>query len=134
MDRFSASVCMFGTALRAGFIYHLSVFVLDEVLMLFSWLYRSYQRRYQIREIEDRHVNRTRKHSNGITTFRSFSNRSLKNGIICLLAILSEALGASIGTLLYPGYGTLVCDRLGANVAYILWLVCSFIARGRKNK
>ena len=58
--------------------------------------------------------------SDGEITVCSFTKRTMRNLLVCVAAIVAEAVGASIGTYFYPGYGTLICDRLFANAPYIL--------------
>lgn len=121
MDRLDASRAMFWTSLRCCFVYHLSVFLFDEMVMMVRWGYQVYQRR-RGGKVEDRLVRRVpRKAGRGVVSVRSFVERTWRNLLVCLVAIVAEAVGASVGTLLYPGNGTLICDRVFGNVAYLLY-------------
>lgn len=121
MGRLDASRAMFWTSLRCCFVYHLSVFLFDEVVMVVRWGYQVYQRK-RGRRLEDQPVRRVpRKAGSGVISVQSFVERTWRNLFVCVLAIVCEAVGASVGTLFYPGNGTLVCDRLLGNVAYLLY-------------
>lgn len=121
MDRLDASRAMFWTSMRCCFVYHLSVFLFDEMAMVVRWGYQVYLRK-RGRRLEDRAVRRVpRKARNGVISVQSFMERTWRNLFVCVLAIVAEAVGASVGTLLYPGNGTLVCDRLFGNVAYLIY-------------
>ena len=114
MDRWDASRAMFWTALRSGFVYHLALFAFEEIHICISWICALWRKNHDQPLIEDD------KKKSTTLTLATVSSKTLKNAIICVAAILSEALGASIGTLIYPGYGTLICDRLFSNCAYFL--------------
>lgn len=116
MDRWSASRAMFWTALRSGFVYHLALFTFEEICIFISWVRCHWKRRNNALMIEDE------KNDKKVTTvtISTVSTKTIKNAIICIAAMISEALGASIGTLISPGYGTLIFDRLLGNCAYFL--------------
>ena len=111
MDRWDASRAMFWTALRSGFVYHLALFAFEEIYICFIWI-RSIWKQKNQQLLEDK--NET------AITLKTVSSKTIKNAIICIAAMMAEALGASIGTLISPGYGTLICDRLFSNCAYFL--------------
>lgn len=111
MDRWDASRAMFWTALRSGFVYHLALFTFEEIRICFIWI-RSIWKQKNQQLLEDK--NET------AITLKTVSSKTIKNAIICIAAMMAEALGASIGTLISPGYGTLICDRLFSNCAYLL--------------
>ena len=111
MDRWDASRAMFWTALRSGFVYHLALFAFEEIRICFIWI-RSIWKQKNQQLLEDK--NET------AITLKTVSSKTIKNAIICIAAMMAEALGASIGTLISPGYGTLICDRLFSNCAYLL--------------
>lgn len=111
MDRWDASRAMFWTALRSGFVYHLALFAFEEIHICFIWI-RSIWKQKNQQLLEDK--NET------AITLKTVSSKTIKNAIICIAAMMAEALGASIGTLISPGYGTLICDRLFSNCAYLL--------------
>ena len=111
MDRWDASRAMFWTALRSGFVYHLALFTFEEIRICFIW-FRSIWKQKNQQLLEDK--NET------AITLKTVSSKTIKNAIICIAAMMAEALGASIGTLISPGYGTLICDRLFSNCAYLL--------------
>lgn len=120
MSRPEASSAMFWTSLRCSFAYHISMFVFNEMVLVVSWVYQHY-RRNQPKRLEDQPTRRSsRKHGDGEITVCSFTKRTMRNLLVCVAAIVAEAVGASIGTYFYPGYGTLICDRLFANAPYIL--------------
>ena len=120
MSRPEASYAMFWTSLRCSFAYHISMFVFNEMVLIVSWVYQHY-RRNQPKRLEDQPTRRSsRKHGDGEITVCSFTKRTMRNLLVCVAAIVAEAVGASIGTYFYPGYGTLICDRLFANAPYIL--------------
>lgn len=111
MDRWDASRAMFWTALRSGFVYHLALFAFEEIHICYIWI-RSIWKQKNQQLLEDK--NET------AITLKTVSSKTIKNAIICIAAMMAEALGASIGTLISPGYGTLICDRLFSNCAYLL--------------
>ncbi len=111
MDRWDASRAMFWTALRSGFVYHLALFAFEEIHICFIWIRSIWLQKNQ-QLLEDK--NET------AITLKTVSSKTIKNAIICIAAMMAEALGASIGTLISPGYGTLICDRLFSNCAYLL--------------
>ena len=120
MSRPEAASAMFWTSLRSCFAYHISMFVFNEMVLIVSWVCQ-YYRRNQPKRLEDKPTRRlTRKNQGGEITVYSFTKRTMKNLLVCVAAIIAEAVGASIGTYFYPGYGTLVCDRLFANAPYFL--------------
>lgn len=102
---------MFFTGIRVSFVYHLSVFLVEETYLLFSWL----RRRKEKKEVKVLGVGSGKKDA-----LSSFGKKSLRNLIICVLAIVSEGIGASLGTYLYPGSGALVGSRVCGTVAYLL--------------
>ena len=107
MSHSEAAVSMFFTGIRVSFVYHLSVFLVEETYLLYSWL----RGRSGKKELK------SGKKSEAVS---SFGKKSLRNLIICVLAIVSEGLGASLGTYLYPGSGALVGSRVCGTVAYLL--------------
>ena len=111
IDRWDASRAMFWTALRSGFVYHLALFAFEEIRICFIWILSIWKQKNQ-QLLEDK--NET------AITLKTVSSKTIKNAIICIAAMMAEALGASIGTLISPGYGTLICDRLFSNCAYLL--------------
>lgn len=111
MDRWDASRAMFWTALRSGFVYHLALFAFEEIHICYIWI-RSIWKQKNQQLLEDK--NET------AITLKTVSSKTIKNAIICIAAMMAEALGASIGTLISPGYGTLICNRLFSNCAYLL--------------
>ena len=112
MDRWDASRAMFWTALRSGFVYHLALFAFEEIRICILWV-RSVWRKKNQQLLEDQ--------KDTAITLRTVSSKTVKNAIICIAAMMAEALGASVGTLISPGYGTLICDRLFSNCAYLLY-------------
>ena len=111
MDRWDASRAMFWTALRSGFVYHLALFAFEEIHICYIWI-RSIWKQKNQQLLEDK--------NDTAITLKTVSSKTIKNAIICIAAMMAEALGASIGTLISPGYGTLICDRLFSNCAYLL--------------
>ena len=111
MDRWDASRAMFWTALRSGFVYHLALFAFEEIHICYIWIRSIWkQKNQQLREDKNETA----------IILKTVSSKTIKNAIICIAAMMAEALGASIGTLISPGYGTLICDRLFSNCAYLL--------------
>ena len=104
MERGEASKAMFWTSLRAGFVYHLALFTFEEGYLIYLWV-RSVLARRRGEVVESRVC---RKGKGGEITLQSFAKKSVK------------AIGASIGTYVYPGYGTLALDRLFGTCAYLL--------------
>lgn len=102
---------MFFTGIRVSFVYHLSVFLVEETYLLFSWL----RQRKEKKEVKLLGMKPSKKNAS-----TSFGKKSLRNLIVCVLAILSEGIGASLGTYLYPGSGALVGSRMCGAVAYLL--------------
>ena len=102
-----AAVSMFFTGIRVSFVYHLSVFLVEETYLLFSWL-RQRKEKKEVKKPSKKNAS------------TSFGKKSLRNLIICVLAILSEGIGASLGTYLYPGSGAFVGSRMCGAVAYLL--------------
>ena len=102
---------MFFTGIRVSFVYHVSVFLVEEAYLLLVWL-RERSGKKELRLLEGR--------SKKKDSVSSFGKKSLRNLIICVLAIVSEGLGASLGTYLYPGSGALVGSRVCGTVAYLL--------------
>ena len=100
------------TGIRVSFVYHVSVFLVEEAYLLFTWL-RQRSGKSEVRLLEGK----SRKKGDSVS---SFGKKSLRNLIICVLAIVSEGLGASLGTYLYPGSGALVGSRVCGTVAYLL--------------
>ena len=120
MSRSEASCAMFWTSMRCCFAYHISMFVFNEMVLIVSWV-RQHYRRNEPKSLEDQPTRRlSRRHGGGEITVGSFAKRTMKNLVVCVVAIVAEAVGASIGTYFSPGYGTLICDRLFANAPYIL--------------
>lgn len=113
MDRWDASRAMFWTALRSGFVYHLALFAFEEIRIFIAWIRCGWNKKHDVLKIEDE------KHSTAVG-FTTVSTKTIKNAIICVAAMISEALGASLGTLIYPGNGTLIFDRLFANCPYFI--------------
>ena len=105
-----AAVSMFFTGIRVSFVYHLSVFLVEETYLLFSWLCQRKEKKVMVLGGKPSKKNAS----------SSFGKKSLRNLIICVLAILSEGIGASLGTYLYPGSGALVGSRVCGTVAYLL--------------
>ena len=108
MERGEASKAMFWTSLRAGFVYHLALFTFEEGYLIYLWVRRVVESRV------------CRKGKGGEITLQSFAKKSVKNVLLCVVGVLAEAIGASIGTYVYPGYGTLALDRLFGTCAYLL--------------
>ena len=102
---------MFFTGIRVSFVYHLSVFLVEETYLLFSWL----RQRKEKKEVKLLGMKPSKKNAS-----TSFGKKSLRNLIVCVLAILSEGIGASLGTYLYPGSGAFVGSRMCGAVAYLL--------------
>lgn len=115
MDRGEASKAMFWTSIRAGFVYHLALFTFEEGYLIYLWVRRVLARRRG--QVEDMVCRRGK---GGEITLQSFAKKSLKNALLCVVGVLAEAIGASLGTYMYPGYGTLVLDRLFGTCAYLL--------------
>lgn len=116
MERGEASKAMFWTSLRAGFVYHLALFTFEEGYLIYLWV-RSVLARRRGEVVESRVC---RKGKGGEITLQSFAKKSVKNVLLCVVGVLAEAIGASIGTCVYPGYGTLALDRLFGTCAYLL--------------
>lgn len=116
MERGEASKAMFWTSLRAGFVYHLALFTFEEGYLIYLWV-RSVLARRRGEVVESRVC---RKGKGGEITLQSFAKKSVKNVLLCVVGVLAEAIGASIGTYVYPGYGTLALDRLFGMCAYLL--------------
>ena len=116
MDRGEASKAMFWTSMRAGFVYHLALFTFEEGYLIYLWVRSVLARRRG--QLEDEPVSRKRK--GGEITLQSFAKKSMKNALLCVVGVLAEAIGASIGTYVCPGYGTLALDRLFGTCAYLL--------------
>ena len=116
MDRGEASKAMFWTSMRAGFVYHLALFTFEEGYLIYLWVRSVLARRRG--QLEDEHVSGKRK--GGEITLQSFAKKSMKNALLCVVGVLAEAIGASIGTYVCPGYGTLALDRLFGTCAYLL--------------
>ena len=116
MSRWEASRAMFWTAMRCGFVYHVALFTFEECAIIINYVRCAWKRKQDVLQIEDD------EHSKNETavTPSTILSKTVKNAIICVFAILSEAIGASLGTLLSPGYGTLICDRLFSAGAYFL--------------
>lgn len=112
MERGEASKAMFWTSLRAGFVYHLALFTFEEGYLIYLWV-RSVLARRRGEVVESRVC---RKGKGGEITLQSFAKKSVKNVLLCVVGVLAEAIGASIGTYVYPGYGTLALDRLSERV------------------
>ena len=106
-----AAVSMFFTGIRVSFVYHLSVFLVEETYLLFSWL----RQRKEKKEVKLLGMKPSKKNAS-----TSFGKKSLRNLIVCVLAMLSEGIGASLGTYLYPGSGAFVGSRMCGAVAYLL--------------
>lgn len=122
LGRWDASCAIFKTAVRAGFVYHVAVFAFEEMFLLFAWLRHRLSRRDAVPRIEDQKKKRRllKDSEKTVVTVSSFAKTSIKNMIVCVAAILSEGLGASLGTLISPGLGTVCFARLGSNAAYFL--------------
>lgn len=118
MDRVEASRAMFWTSLRAGFAYHLALFVFEEGYLAYLWI-RSVLR-WNRGELEER----PRRGKSDAVTVQSFTKKTVRNLLLCVFGMVAEAVGASVGTYIYPGYGTLACDRLFGTCVYMLWRVC----------
>ena len=84
---------------------------MPEIRICFIWI-RSIWKQKNQQLLEDK--NET------AITLKTVSSKTIKNAIICIAAMMAEALGASVGTFISPGYGTLICDRLFSNCAYFL--------------
>lgn len=112
MSHSEAALSMFFTGIRVGFVYHVSVFLVEEAFLLFTWL------RQRTGKSEVRLLGGKLRKKNDSTS--SFGKKSLRNLIICVLAIVSEGIGASLGTYLYPGSGALVGSRMCGMVPYRL--------------
>ena len=111
---------MFWTSLRAGFAYHLALFVFEEGYLVYLWI-RSVLKRNR-GALEVRCARRAK--SEALTVY-AFTKKTVKNLLLCVFGIVAEAVGASVGTYIYPGYGTLAFDRLFGTCVYVLWRVCS---------
>lgn len=119
VSRKEASKTLFVTAIQSGFVYHLSVFLFEEVLLLYSWFRHHFQQSKEVKRVSKYH----RLLNTGVDTaitLKVLVKKSLKNLVICVSAILAEGIGASLGTWVYPGYGTVVGSRLCSNAAYLL--------------
>ena len=86
--------------------------------MAYLWI-RSVLRRNR-GELEER----PRRGKSDAVTVQSFTKKTVRNLLLCVLGMVAEAVGASVGTYIYPGYGTLACDRLFGTCVYMLWRVC----------
>ena len=77
-----AAVSMFFTGIRVSFVYHLSVFLVEETYLLFSWL----RQRKEKKEVKLLGMKPSKKNAS-----TSFGKKSLRNLIVCVLAIRKES-------------------------------------------
>ena len=116
MSRWEASRAMFWTAMRCGFVYHVALFIFEECAIIINYVRSVWRRKQDVLQIEDNEHSK----SEDVVSPSTILSKTVKNAIICVFAIFSEAIGASLGTLLSPGYGTLICDRLFSACAYFV--------------
>ena len=116
MSRWEASRAMFWTAMRCGFVYHVALFTFEECAIIINYVRSVWRRKQDVLQIEDNEHSK----SEDVVSPSTILSKTVKNAIICVFAIFSEAIGASLGTLLSPGYGTLICDRLFSACAYFV--------------
>lgn len=117
--RLEASKTLFVTAIQTGFVYHLSIFLFEEVFLLYSWV-RNHFQRGEKQKLVSKHHRLLNNEIETTTTLQSFVKKSFKNLLVCLVAILGEGLGVVLGNLCRPGAGAVYGGVLCSNAAY--WL------------
>lgn len=118
-NRVEASKSLFITALQTGFVYHVSIFVFEEIVLLYSW-FRNHSQQVKEQKLVTKHHRLLNTEAKTTSTLQSLAKRSLKNLLVCLVAILGEGIGVVLGTLCRPGVGALYGATLCSNAAY--WL------------
>lgn len=144
MPRADASKAMFWTGVRAGFVYHIALFLFEEAYLAIRWITQAYNYCKMVVRLEDEkkddnnnnndnndnNDNNEKNEKKGkgrrykakqIINPTVFFNRTITNLITCILAIFAEGLGASVGTIVSPGFGSLVGSRLGSLIPYYLF-------------
>ena len=135
MPRSDASKAMFWTGVRAGFVYHIALFLFEEAYLAIRWITQVYNCCKMVVRLEDakKEDNNEKdekdekkgkgRHCKGkqIINPTIFFNRTITNLITCILAIFAEGLGASVGTIVSPGFGSFVGSRIGSLIPYYLF-------------
>lgn len=115
--RLEASKTLFLTAIQTGFVYHLSIFLFEELFLLYSWI-RNHFQRVEKQKLVSKHHRLLNNQIETTTTLQSFVNKSFKNLLVCLVAILGEGLGVVLGNLCRPGVGAVCGGVVCSNAAY----------------
>lgn len=136
MPRADASKAMFWTGVRAGFVYHIALFLFEEAYLVIRWIAQAYNCCKMVVRLEDEKKDEKKEGNNEnnenkrkgrrckgkqIINPTVFFNRTITNLITCILAIFAEGLGASVGTIVSPGFGSLVGSRIGSLIPYYLF-------------
>lgn len=124
-DRIEAAGRIFITACRCAIVYHFARLVVD-ISVVACNVYRRVKRLQIAHDCSCNHSCTHEKHQDN-TDIHSVIRQTHKEAIqvikrkamISLIALFVEALGAAVGTLLVPGSGTLILDRIGKNVVYM---------------
>ncbi|KAJ0394586.1 hypothetical protein ATCC90586_003165 [Pythium insidiosum] len=114
-SRFAAASLMLQTGMRANFLGHFAIFIVEEAHQIILILYRRYKSnrkalRGSTKENEEKEEG----------SEPSFLAITLKNATRSSLAVVTGGLGAAVGTLVRPGFGTMVGAMLGDTVAYLI--------------
>lgn len=117
--RLEASKTLFVTAIQTGFVYHVSIFLFEEALLLYSWFRKRFQR-VQEQKLVSKHHRLLNSGVETTATVQSLVKKSLKNLLVCIVAILGEGVGVALGNLCYPGIGATCGGVVCSNAAY--WL------------
>ena len=140
MPRSDASKAMFWTGVCAGFVYHIALFLFEEAYLVIRWITQAYNCCKMVARLEDASNGSNDNNDNNDNNTKDkkkekgrcckakqiinptvFFNRTITNLITCILAIFAEGLGASVGTIVSPGFGSLVGSRIGSLIPYYLF-------------
>jgi hypothetical protein len=108
-----AAISVFPSTFRATLVMNLAVFTVEEALLILRLIKELSTKSKE----SGRQVARTSKRKSPIV---GFVNNSAELAARCLGSCLFEALGASVGTLILPGTGTVVMQTL---FSVVCWLV-----------